>query len=284
MLNRSLCACACAALGAVAVPVSGSLSLLNSPPAATHAGNLVANGSFETGAPTPAGNKFYWATGTTLGSFPFSVPGGWQSAGTASTYATWGRDGFQNSVQLSDLLPDGTNALYFGNAGMTVDQTPTYNADGTVSFPASPNFTSAYGGPCRLWQSVPTNTSPAPSYRLSFWVSGEASFFAAYPQDGIFGLRVTNVLAGDPIQYLSVPGGQSALGKSHRFDYDFVPLNPLAPVTVEFINWGHLDVAGNEVASELVLDDVIVNAANVPAPAAGTLLLGGAAAFARRRR
>jgi hypothetical protein len=274
---------ALAPLALVAANASGSLTLLNAPPPASSSGNLVTNGSFEQGAPAIAGNKFYWATGTTLTSFPFAAPGGWQSAGTAATYASWGRDGPFNSIQLSDNLPDGQNAVYFGNAGTTIDQPATFNPDGTVSFPASPTFTPQYGGPCRLWQSVPTHLTPAPSYRLSFWASGEAARFAAYPSDGVFGLRVTNVLPGDPIQYLAAPGGQSTLGASHRFDFDMVPLNPLLPITVEFINWGHLNIAGNEVGTELVIDDVIVNAA-IPAPSAAALPVLALALSTRRRR
>ena len=62
--------------------------------------------------------------------------------------------------------------------------------------------------------------------RPSFWVSGEN---AAVNQwiDGVFGLRVTNVLAGDPIQYLTTTGGQSSLGNAIRYEYQFTPINPL---------------------------------------------------------
>jgi hypothetical protein len=265
----------------VTLPASAALTLLTGPSGASHVNNLVTNGSFENGAPSPAGSKYYWATGSSY--TPFSVPSGWQSAGTPNTYATWGNDGPGTPhTQFSDNLPDGANSVYFGNADTTVNQPPTWNADGTVSFPAAPTFSPVYGGPCQLWQTVSTNTSPAPSYLLSFWASGEAALTSAFNTDGIFGLKVTNVLPGDPIQYLTAPGGNGLVGKSIRYDYSFVPLNPLLPVTVEFTNWGHLNLNANQYATELVIDDVIVNP--VPEPATLTMLaVVGLAVFTRRR-
>ncbi len=242
--------------------------------------NLLTNGSFETGAPTVAGNKYYWATGTTLTNFPFAVPTGWSSAGTASTYATWGRDGFANSIQLSDLLPDGNNGMYFGNAETYIDQTPVFNNDGTVSFGSAPTFSPKYGGPCRLWQTIPTIANPAASYKLSFWVSGEAAAFGSFANLSVFGLKMTNVLAGDPIQYLTVPNGTGALGASKLYEFTFTPINPLANVDIEFINWGHWDPGDFNLGTELVLDDVIVN--TVPAPSGmGVFAIG---LCVRRRR
>lgn len=246
--------------------------------------NLLTNGSFEIGAPTTFGNKYYWATGTTLTNFPFAVPAGWSSAGTASTYATWGRDGFANSTQLSDLLPDGNNGMYFGNSDTYIDQVPSFNADGTVSFAAAPNFSPKYGGPCRLWQTIPTVANPAASYKLSFWVSGEAAAFGSFVNPSVFGLKMTNVLAGDPIQYLTVPNGVGPMGASKLYEFTFTPLNPFANVDIEFINWGHYD-NGNfaQLGTELVLDDVIVNTGPVPSPGTiGVLAMVGLAG--RRRR
>ncbi len=272
--------CALAAI-MVAAPVSlASLALLSGPQQGSHVGNLVTNGSFETGA--PASGTQYWANGTAL--TPFGVPPGWSSSGSNSAYAYWGGPG---QVALSDNLPDGQNGLYFGNNFTNVDKTPTWNANGTVSFSGNPTFTPVFGSPVTLSQTVATNASPAAAYILSFWASGENAAFASYA-DGIFGLRITNVLAGDPIQYLTCPGGQSALGASHRFEYQFTPLNPLAPVTIEFINWGHIkqwpDANGNPVGafcSELVLDDVMIN--SIPAPGAMGLLFAGLPLLRRRR-
>ncbi len=243
--------------------------------------NLVVNGSFEDGAPAPDGARYYWATGTA--NTPFAVPGGWQSSGATETYATWGNDGVgPATINGSDVFPDGRNGLYFGNLFTSINMTPTFHGNGTVTFPGNPIFTPDYGAPARLWQTVPTNASLASSFKMSFWVSGEAAQQNVWT-DGIFGFKMTNVLPGDPIQYLTSPGGTSALGQSHLFEYTFSPINPLLPVTVEFINWGHwknLSSAGFN--TELVLDDVIINA--VPAP--GMMGIAGAALgmLARRRR
>jgi hypothetical protein len=277
-------------LGGACMPAWGSLTLLPAgPQLGNNASNLVTNGSFEVGAPAPNGPITFWATGTT--NAPFAVPAGWTSSGAASTYANWGSTGTgPYTIAGSANLPDGSAGLYFGNLITTIDQTPTFNADRTVTFPGSPTFTPTYGQPCTLSQSVPTHLNPAPSYLLSFWVSGEVASSAVWP-DGVFGLRVTNVLPGDPIQYLTTPGGQSAFGTSLRYEYSFVPLNPLAPVTIEFINWGHVvsypdplnpSSMINTFTSELVLDDVIVN--TVPGPASAGLMALAVLASARRRR
>ena len=273
---------------AAAGSACASLTLLSGPQQGNNmTGNLVTNGSFETGAPAPNGPINFWATGTA--NTPFAVPGGWTSSGSTSTYASWGSTGAgPYQTQGSANLPDGQAGLYFGNLFTTVDQTPTWNANGTVSFPGNPTFTPSYGQACTLSQTVPTNTNIAPAYILSFWVSGENASFASW-LDGIFGLRVTNVLPGDPIQYLTTPGGLSGLGSSVRFEYQFTPINPLLPVTIEFINWGHLqswpDASGAQVGSftsELVLDDVIVNM--IPTPGAGAIVLLAGLTAARRRR
>lgn len=276
---------------ALAMPALGSLTLL---PAGPQLGNnsfnnLVTNGSFEIGAPAPNGPVTFWATGSSA--TPFAVPAGWTSSGTSSTYASWGSTGTgPYQTQSSDNLPDGSAGLYFGNLFTSIDQVPSFNPNRTVTFPAPPTFTPNFGAPCTLSQTVPTHLTPAPAYLLSFWVSGELASNATWI-DGIFGLRVTNTLAGDPIRYLITPGGQSAFGASIRYEYQFTPINPLAPVTIEFLNWGHvttipnpLDPAGvsNIFTSELVLDDVIVNP--IPAPGAGVLLAVTGGWSIRRRR
>ena len=272
----------------LSLPAHGAMTLLSGPSPATHVGNLVTNGSFETGAPAPgSANYVYWATGTT--NTPYAVPAGWSSSGWHDNYAKWGADSL-SLLQLlgSDVLPDGQAGLYFGNyAGAQTSLAPTFQANGTVTFAGTPTMTAPNGAPVRLWQTVPTHLTPAPSYVFSFWVSGEWSgqTLGGIP-DGIFGLKVTNVLPGDPMQFLAVPGASilSTLGMSHRFDYSLVPLNPLAPITIEFVNWGHFDLSpwgGSPFTTELVLDDVIINA--VPEPTSLSLLCLGGLAVVRKR-
>ena len=275
-----------------AVPARASLTL-STGLGATHAGNLVANGSFESGAP-PDGipNELYWATGT--GNTPLSVPPSWTSSGAAPSYALWGNEAtLPESIQGSDGFPDGRAGLYFGNgAPVFVNQQPTFNANGTVSFPATPNFVNNYSpSPVILSQTINTPATPAPSYKLSFWVSGEGAVYGQqFTERGIFGMQMTNVLAGDPIQWLTVPNGTlaSGFGVSHLYEYTFTPLNTLQPVKINFINWGHFDLSAYSMSNfttELVLDDVIVNATPEPS---SVLLAGigliGLLGYARRMR
>jgi len=256
--------------------VEASLTLTNGL-GTTHAGNLVTNGSFEIGAP-PSGtaNLLNWATGTAL--VPFGVPTGWNSFGSSVTYAKWGNDGtVPQSLVGSAAIPDGNAAMYFGNGGPAfVDQPPTFNANGSVSFPNSPNFTSFFGPPATLSQTINTPASPASLYKLSFWVSGEdATGTSPFQERGIFGFQMTNVLASDPVQWLAVPNGaNNTFGTSHLYEYTFSPLNPNVPVTIKFINPGHLDLAAYGMANfttEMVLDDVIINV--VPEPSSATLFV-----------
>jgi hypothetical protein len=284
-------ACLCCALVSGAVDQANASLTIASGLGTTHAGNLVANGSFETGAP-PNGtaNQLYWATGTAL--TPFAVPPSWTSSGSPTSYALWGNDAtLPQSIQGGDGLPDGNAALYFGNgAPVFVDQPPTFNANGTVSFPAAPNFTNFYSAaPVILTQSINTPASPSPSYNFSFWISGEGAVNGQqFTERGIFGLQVTNVLSGDPIQWLTVPNGiGNAFGVSHLYEYTFTPLNPLLPVDINFINWGHFDLSAyamSNFTTELVLDDVIINPVPEPGTFALFALAGVCALFAMHRR
>ena len=283
--------CLCCALVASAVGPARAALTITSGLGTTHAGNLVGNGSFETGAPpNGSANALYWATGTAL--TPFAVPPSWTSSGDPTAYASWGNDATSpQSIEGSDGLPDGNAGLYFGNGfPVLVDQPPTFNANGTVSFPASPNFTMFKPTvPVVLTQSINTPANPSPSYNFSFWVSGEGAVSGQFTERGIFGLQVTNVLSGDPIQWLAVPNGVgNTFGVSHLYEYSFTPLNPLQPVVINFINWGHFDLSaygGSNLTTELVMDDVIINA--VPEPGTFVLAVLGllpVSFYARRRR
>jgi len=271
----------------ISVPTHAALVLLPAgPQLATQAGNLVTNGSFETGAPTP-GNIEYWATGTS--NTPFGVPTGWSSSGSSQAYAYWGSTETNAPYRTagSDILPDGQAGLYFGNAGALVDVPPTFLPTREVTFTQTPNFTVGYGQPVELTQSIPTHLNPAPAYLLSFWVSGElAGYGAGAPgYDGLFGLRVVNSSATDPIQYLVVPsGGTSNYGASTRYEFTVVPFDANQPIQLQFINWGHMDLTphGGLGTTEVVIDDVIVNP--IPEPSSVVLLALGGLALMRRRR
>src|SRR5262249_33430431 len=145
----------------------------------SHTGNLVTNGSFEQPFGGPGTAQPFWATGAT--GTPFAVPTGWTSSGCPLSYAVWGRDlGSPFRIRNSAVIPDGGNALYFGNGqGALTSLAPTFNASGEVTFSGTPVIPTAPGftAPVTLTQTVPINLTPAPSYILSFWVSGEGSGF-----------------------------------------------------------------------------------------------------------
>ena len=252
----------------------------------SHVGNLVANGSFEVGAPADGlANASYWANAANS---PYAVPPAWNSSGAGSS-AVWGNDGpAPYRLKLSDVLPDGRAGLDFRTAtGVTVGLPPTFNPDGSVSFPAPPVFASPLP-PVVLSQVVNTQLTPAPSYIMSFWISGEEnSTVQGNTGAGIIGMQLSNVLPGDPVQWLAVPNG-IAYGLSKRYEYTFSPLNPLLPVQLRFVSWGGLDLSAwgmSPFGTQPILDDVIINA-KVPEP--GSLPLAALAAalglFAAGRR
>ena len=260
----------------------GSLLLLSGPPSGTHVGNLVVNGSFELGAPPNGfGNSVYWANSAAS---PYAVPPAWTSTGPNSS-ARWGNDGpTPYRLRFSDVLPDGRAAVDFETSqNATVSQPPTFHLDGTVTFPSTPVFNTPAGAPVTLRQTVNTQLTPAPSYYLSFWVSGEEnSTVQGNTGAGIIGMKITNVLPGDPIQWLAVPNGLF-YGLSQVYQYSFTPLNTSLPVDIGFINWGGMNLSAygmSAFGTQPILDDVIVNA--VPEPT--SLMLLGAAGLMMLRR
>ena len=249
----------------------------------THAGNLVLNGSFELGAP-PDGVKPFWAN---TGNSPYFVPPLWTSNNN-SNLAVWGNDGgTPYRLSASDVLPDGRIGVGFHTAtGVTVSPAPTFNPNGEVTFASPPAFTSSVGAPVTLRQTVNTQLSPAPSYKMSFWISGEENATVqGFNGVGIIGMQLSNVLPGDPVQWLVAPNGLS-YGQSKLYEYTFTPLNTSLPVDLRFINWGGMDLTaygGSQFGTQPILDDVIIN--GVPEPSSVMLLgLGMAAMIAGVRR
>jgi uncharacterized repeat protein (TIGR01451 family) len=222
------------------------------------AANLVQNGSFEQGH--PPGQTTFFSTGSFLG--PVVVPPGWTSAGGTESYSIW-ETGVAR-VADSDVLPDGSSALYFGNWIVeAINTTPTFAADGRVTFASPPQlvFRAGHQPASRLTQTL-SALDTTHAYRLSFWVSGEDARTADYEHDGIAAVDV-----GDERVFVAIPSGRSALGASQRYVVDFVPAT--ASLSLTFTNVGHLHPQNDpDLATkgwtlgrttELVLDDVIVN-------------------------
>src|SRR5882724_7631260 len=114
--------------------------LLTGPLNLSHTGNLIQNGSFED-HPDGGVTIHFWAAGTA--STPFAQPASWVTNGSPLNYAEWGNTAvFATS---SAPLPDGTSGLYFGNGLMAaISQTPTFNADGSVTFTSAPTIVPKY--------------------------------------------------------------------------------------------------------------------------------------------
>ena len=239
--------------------------------------NLVTNGSFETGKPAD-GVHVNWTT---------NPPVGWTYSGPATLAAAWGNDGgTPYRLKASDVLPDGNAGMFFSHGGAAggVGPPPTFNLDGTVSFPGPPGFSTS---PMVLAQKVNGPFSTAASYKLTFWVSAEEiNTNQGNNSENILGFRMTDVLAGDPLNYLTVPNGFGPQGDSRVYEYTFTPLVATPTVDIEFWSWGRLNV-GAGIGPDMVLDDVIIN--TVPEPATAlpmfvTALIAVPRPAPRRRR
>ncbi len=229
--------------------------------------NLIANGSFETGN---AGVNTGWTPGSHLGGYPgtevAAIPS-WSSSYPAGAYGWWGPLGFQGGAS-----PNGSNAVYFGNSFNKVGVPSSIAANGVITFTGSPTF-SDRPGPVTLSQTV-TGLDTTATYRLDFWTSGEGNT-GGFIGTGLFGLSIT----GLGLEYLLLPSTSNSFGASQRYYVDFTPTS--STTTFSFINWGHITDMGGAggTATELVLDDVILNKTSTgggpggPVPDAGSTLL-----------
>lgn len=237
--------------------------------------NLITNGSFEAQVSSVPLNSF-WATGTSMS--PTVSLTGWTGAGQTNAYATWGNDGSPAlGIKGSAPIPDGQVGLYFGAfivSGMSA--APIFHPNGTITFASNPNIQAdPLYGPVTLEQTL-TGLIPGDNYLLDFWASGEAAVTGAW-QEGLFGLDIT----GEATTYLAVPSGGGPQGAFQRYKVLFKPT--FSTTTIKFTNWGH--ITSNGFASELCLDDVILNHQAVPEPPEwAALALGTIGILVGRRR
>lgn len=265
--------------------------------------NLVVNGSFEDpnledgftfGGLLPGidGDGYYFLSPITTEA-PIAQPDGWTPAGGgALTYARWGNN--INAIQNAGLPVagqawssteiHGERSVYLGNfTPEQVSETPEYMPNGEVVFSSPPVITlrPEYGpNPFSISQTV-AGLVVGGIYRLSFWVSGEWSNigFASSPNgatagDGVMGLQIE----GYELLYLAIPAGNSAepegaphvfgTDEFHVYTIEFEALD--TEMNISFINWGHFDSTDGTdgwtrgQTTELIMDDVIINAVSVP--------------------
>jgi hypothetical protein len=257
--------------------------------------NLLHNGSFEDGLPSAF---TYWGPSQTQNA-PAGTVLGWTATGGGShTYADW--HNVPNYVGI-DTSNHGSNLLYFGNSNMYSNNgaTPTFNANGEVTWSTSPTFFGGFVAPgnalnntryasstgISLKQTL-TGLTPGSNYGLSFWTSGENATQAGGTMvDGVFGLKMTDTAGNSTLKYLAVGSGQASsifAADAHTYELTFTPA--ASDVTIEFINWGHFNRSGQQ-GTELALDDVIVNPLSASAtPEPGTLSLMGLGVIALIRR
>ncbi len=263
--------------------------------------NLVFNGSFEephlVGASlfgiltgVDGDGYFFLSAGASLRLPPHALPDGWTtSGGGIDTYARWGNN--YNAVldfpvagqAWSSTEIHGERSVYLGNQTPSeISETPQYMSNGEVAFTSPPTITlrPIYGpDPFRISQTV-TGLVPGGVYRMSFWVSGEWSNlgYAAINEttagDGIVGVQIE----GYDLLYLAIPAGNAPepVGAPHVFGTDEFHVYTLefqatdTDMDISFINWGHFASTGGTIGwtrgqtTELIMDDVIINAVMLP--------------------
>jgi hypothetical protein len=245
--------------------------------------NLVANGSFESRfpldslVPTPA----YWSgisgfhTENTLVAPFYAIPG-WSQTSGRGAYGMWG----QSSAIGGDPCVDGLACVYFGNWATVPSQSPIFKSDGTVTFASPPAFTNIdfdNQTPTTLFH-VLNGLIKDETYILDFWTTGE-HYYDPLPDPGVFQLSI----GGDSV-FLTVPSMNSVFN-ANSIRYHVIFIADSISQTISFTNWGHITSSADvrTAATELILDDVIVN--QVSEPISGALVAGGLIGiYAIRRR
>lgn len=265
--------------------------------------NLVDNGSFEEPhledgtdfdgfLPGVDGDGYYYISSNT-NLIPVAMPDRWTTTGGGvDTYSRWGNNinalpaaGLPIAGQAwSSTEINGERSIYLGNfTPAEISETPQYMSNGEVVFSTSPTITlrPEYGPePMTITQTV-SGLVPEGRYRMSFWVSGEwgnegfaTSSNGATAGDGIMGVQ----LEGYDLLYLAVPAGNSTepAGAPHVFGTDEFHIYTLefeaadTEMDISFINWGHFGSTEGTIgwtrgqATELIMDDVIINAIFIP--------------------
>ena len=265
--------------------------------------NIVVNGSFEephleNGSdfdgflPGIDGDGYYFLSSITENT-PIAQPDGWMTSGGGTlTYARWGNNinaipdaGLPVAGQAwSSTEIHGERSVYLGNfTPAEISETPQYLSNGEVVFNFPPTITlrPEYGpDPFTITQTV-TGLVPGGVYRMSFWVSGEwgnlgfaSSPNAATAGDGMMGVQ----LEGYELLYLAVPAGNSpeppgaphvfGTDEFHTYTVEFTA--DTEEMDISFINWGHFGSTLGTVgwdrgqATELIMDDVIINVVSLP--------------------
>lgn len=251
----------------------------------SRASNLIANGSFENRAPgDPAiTSPVYWSgvdgshTESTLQAFVYAIPD-WSQTSGSGAYGIWGN----SSLLVTDPCGHGVACVYFGNWVTQPSPSPTFNSDGTVTFTNQPTFTNIDPDnqtPTTLSQTL-KNLIVNETYLLDFWTSGE-HYAATFPDPGVFRLRIG---ASDSV-FLTTPSINSVFN-ADSIRYHIMFTADSNTETLSFTNWGHISSTGTTpAATELILDDVIVN--RVPEPGILALFgisLVGISAVGRRQR
>lgn len=217
--------------------------------------NLVQNGSFE----SPVGQTPQGAGGmSSITLTNWTLSGG----GAASYPQVFGSSNIPGlNIDNPAINLHGNQAFYFGNSFIdsAAPALTAPNAAGYWVVPTTqvvnPSTSGAYGTaatPVAIEQAITTTIGK--TYRLSFVNGYEAGNANEYVDPGLYGVKVGNY----PYVYLA-----DGVGQIGTRTLEFVATT--ASTIVKFSNWGHIKTT----ATELALDDVIINDCNVGVSVSG---------------